>query len=356
MPDAPYTGDLDVTVVTTMDELATLLRTVHLRADRPSLRTLEARTRHDLTPLSKTAVSEMLKGTRLPRKAVMVAFLKACGEHDDRIEAWRRAWDRIADVEHGSGSPVAAPALSQPAQGAATGSGGALGAGTAEAEQLRAEVRRLNDDNKRLRLQIRSAGHAVATSEIPSSEGTGVRQAHGPELPRRELSAQLRALRVARNMTVEQVAAQLLCSSAKVRRMENGFRSGTLRDIRDLCDLYRVSDADQRDHLMDLARQSKQHGWWQGFDLPYETYIGLEADAFSIKDFKLTVVPGLLQTSDYSRTVTDALAARGLDPDAIERRVQARRIRQRLLTQEDPPLFSAVLDEAALHRVVEAPQ
>lgn len=313
MTDAPYTGDLDLTAVTTAGELAALLRTVHLRADRPSLRTLEARTRHDLTPLSKTAVSEMLKGARLPRKAVMAAFLKACGEHDDRIEAWRRAWDRIADAEHGPpGSAVAAPVPRQPAQGAADGSGGAPGFGTAEAEELRAEIRRLDEDNKRLRLQIRSAGHPVAAPQATSGERASVRQARGPELPRRELSAQLRALRAAQAMTVEQVAAHLLCSSAKVRRMEIGFRSGTVRDIRDLCDLYGVSDTDQRDHLMDLARQSKQRGWWQAYDLPYQTYIGLEADASSIKDWGLTVVPGLLQTADYARAVTDAASAGGL--------------------------------------------
>jgi hypothetical protein len=76
--DAPYTGDLDLTEVTTPDELSALLRVVHLRADRASLPVLEARTRHDPTPLSKTAVSDMLKSLRFPRKAVMIAFLRAC--------------------------------------------------------------------------------------------------------------------------------------------------------------------------------------------------------------------------------------------------------------------------------------
>ena len=99
MDEAPYTGDLDLAAVSTVDELAALLRVVHLRADKPSLRTLAAKTRHDATPLSKTAVSDMLKGMRLPRKAVMVAFLRTCGIGDDRIEAWRLAWDRIAGGE-----------------------------------------------------------------------------------------------------------------------------------------------------------------------------------------------------------------------------------------------------------------
>jgi hypothetical protein len=43
-------------------------------------------------------------------------------------------------------------------------------------------------------------------------------------------------------MTVEQVAEALLCSSSKVSRMETGSRGATLRDVRDLCDLYGVTD------------------------------------------------------------------------------------------------------------------
>ena len=57
MNDELFTGDLDIPSAHTRSQLAVLLRTVHLRADRPSLRSLEALTRHDNTaPLSKTVV------------------------------------------------------------------------------------------------------------------------------------------------------------------------------------------------------------------------------------------------------------------------------------------------------------
>ena len=97
--DAPHTGDLDLDAVITRYDLASLLRTVRIRADNPALRTLEARTRHSQTPLSKTAVQEMLNGVRFPRKAVMIAFLQACGVPDDRVESWQRMWDRVASRE-----------------------------------------------------------------------------------------------------------------------------------------------------------------------------------------------------------------------------------------------------------------
>jgi hypothetical protein len=41
---------------------------------------------------------------RFPRKAVMIAFLQACGVHGD-MESWRRTWERVASEEEGSGRP-----------------------------------------------------------------------------------------------------------------------------------------------------------------------------------------------------------------------------------------------------------
>ena len=96
MDDEPYTDDLNLSNVSTLDALADLLQEVHLRADKPSLRALQAKTRHSQLPLSKTTVSEMLRGVRLPRKAVMVAFLRACGVPDAKMEPWQHAWDRVA--------------------------------------------------------------------------------------------------------------------------------------------------------------------------------------------------------------------------------------------------------------------
>lgn len=129
MEDAPYTSDLDLASVATREELAALLVKVRLRADQPSLRALEARTRHGPTPLSKTAVSEMLKGVRPPRKTVMVAFLRACGVPDDQLEPWRHAWDKISSSE------------SRPAE-------------TSESRRLRKEIDRLQAENDRLRLKL----------------------------------------------------------------------------------------------------------------------------------------------------------------------------------------------------------
>jgi transcriptional regulator with XRE-family HTH domain len=168
----------------------------------------------------------------------------------------------------------------------------------------------------------------------------------------------LRKLRNEKGLTVDQVAERLLCSPSKVSRMETGQRGATLRDVRDLCQLYDVTDSAERDRLMALAREGRQQGWWQSYDLPYSTYVGLEAEAVSVRDYDSAVVPGPLQTADYVRALHEAAIPQRsvpeLTPDIIDQRIEERLRRQKLLIRKDPaPLrFWVILDEAALHRVV----
>jgi transcriptional regulator with XRE-family HTH domain len=178
-----------------------------------------------------------------------------------------------------------------------------------------------------------------------------VSEVRSPTVRRRELGALLRRLRTEKGLTVEQAADRLLFSMSKLSRMETGHGVATPRDIRDLCDLYGVTDGAQRDHMMQLAAEGKQQAWWQSYDLGYATYAGLEAEAVSISAFQSSVVHGLLQTADYARAGHEG-AMPLLSPDQIELQIEAKLTRQRILTREDPPRFNVVLDEAALHRVI----
>jgi len=177
-----------------------------------------------------------------------------------------------------------------------------------------------------------------------------VPEVHSPALRRRELGALLRALRNAKGLTVEQVAERLLCSPSKVSRMETG-QGATARDIRDLCELYGVADAAERDRLTTLAREGKRPARWQRYDLAYARYAELEEEAVAISAFQSSVAHGLLHTADYARANHESSMPR-LDPDQINLQIEAKLARQRILTQADPPSFAVVLDEAALHRVV----
>ena len=242
MDGSPYTEDLQLASVDAWEALSALLRTVHVRADKPSLRVLEARSRHGATPLSKTVVSEMLRGTRFPRKAVMLAFLQACGIHDERVEPWLRAWERIAEQMAGPDSPDSPSAgsgqhsgdsdagaegdrrhsegafgqLTGPADEGTPPAGGLHPVESAETRRLREQVSRLSADNERLRMQIVASDAAATADATRPVDEADDRATHSPPASRRELGLLLRALREERGITVDLAAERLLCSRAKI--------------------------------------------------------------------------------------------------------------------------------------------
>lgn len=180
--------------------------------------------------------------------------------------------------------------------------------------------------------------------------------AHSPVVRRRELGALLRDLRNEAGLTVEQVAEELVVSPSKISRLETGQRSASLRDVRDLCNLYEVTD-EKREYLAGLARASKRPAWWQRYGLPYAQYVGLEAEALRISDFESGVFPGLLQVPDFARAVQSSAVPR-LASEVVDQRIEERRRRQEILTRSEPPPpnLHAIVDEAVLHRVVGGPE
>jgi len=174
----------------------------------------------------------------------------------------------------------------------------------------------------------------------------------GPVVRRRQLGAALRGYRLEAGKTVKDVAEHLLCSQAKISRIETAQRNASLRDVRDLCDLYGISDAQVREELMGLARGIRERAWWNEEDLDpaLETLIGMEGSATNIKEFEPLALPGLLQTRDYA----EAILAVYLPDDQLGQKtaVDIRMRRQQILEDRSPVTISVVLDEAALRRPV----
>ncbi|MFB7271329.1 helix-turn-helix domain-containing protein [Streptomyces sp. NPDC056244] len=174
-----------------------------------------------------------------------------------------------------------------------------------------------------------------------------------PTVRRRRLGQELRRLREIKGMTAEEVAERLLVSQSKISRLENGRRSISQRDVRDLCGVYEVEDHRIVDSLMQMAKDSRQQGWWHAFgDIPYSVYIGLETDAASLRVFEPQVVPGLLQTRAYAEALINGALPESAAPD-VEKRVGVRIRRQdRINSPENPLRLWAVVDESALRRAV----
>jgi transcriptional regulator with XRE-family HTH domain len=175
-----------------------------------------------------------------------------------------------------------------------------------------------------------------------------------PTVRRRRLAGELRRLREAAELTIDEVGEKLECSASKISRIETGHVGVTPRDVRDLLEVYGIED-DGREALVQLAREARMKGWWHAYNEVFTgSFVGLESDATSLHTHQALLVPGLLQTEGYTRAVI-----RAIRPDAdeaeVERRVAGRVTRQRLLTDPHPPAYWAVIDEAVLHRTVGGP-
>jgi transcriptional regulator with XRE-family HTH domain len=176
-----------------------------------------------------------------------------------------------------------------------------------------------------------------------------------PTVRRRRLGIELRRLRDEAGLTIDRVAEALECSDSKISRIETGQVSATPRDVRDMLQIY-GADEQQREELVQMAREARQKGWWHAFgDIPVPAIVGFEAAASSMSDYAALIIPVFFQTPDYARTVLHAIRT-DLPSDELERRVELRMARQSLLTQEEAPLFWVVLDEAALRRRVGGPE
>ena len=173
-----------------------------------------------------------------------------------------------------------------------------------------------------------------------------------PTVRRRRLAAELRRLRERADLTGDFVADRMGWSASKVSRIENAHTSPRPAEIKKLLSLYGI-EGQYADELMALAQEAKRKGWWKAYSdaLPdlHTRYIGLEAEATASSIWSPEVVSGLLQAQDYAREVLRTANA-ATPPGEIERMVEARTVRQRLL-QRDPPFeLTAVIDESVLMR------
>src|SRR6266566_8871996 len=130
----------------------------------------------------------------------------------------------------------------------------------------------------------------------------------GPTVLRILLGAQLRRLREANGITLEEAGRKIRASHSKMSRLELGRVGFKDRDVADLLTEYGVTDEKERESLRALARQANSQGWWHVYSDVltswFEAYVGLEEAAAGIRCYEVQFVPGLLQTEDYARAVT----------------------------------------------------
>jgi transcriptional regulator with XRE-family HTH domain len=178
-----------------------------------------------------------------------------------------------------------------------------------------------------------------------------------------QLTEMLRQLRERSGLTLEQAAGQLRerhgqWSRSKLGRVETREQKVRVREVEQLLDFYQVADEELRLWVLDLAATADERGYWRAIrkDLPedFHDFLNVEAALVSLRQLETMLIPGLLQTADYTRALINGTNP-GMVADQVERRVIARLARQQVLTRPNPLRFHVIIEEAILERPVGTP-
>lgn len=161
------------------------------------------------------------------------------------------------------------------------------------------------------------------------------------------LGAELRRLREAAGLTLQEVSELVGISVSHLSKLETGKRTQQIEDVASLCTVYKVFGQDRRD-LLELAGHTAELGLWQksrqSFASRVNTLRLLESRAMALFNFETVLIPGYLQTVPYMRAVMRGAMIE--DEEEIDRRVVARLQRQTEVRRKSTGLTAIVCESA----------
>jgi Domain of unknown function (DUF5753)/Helix-turn-helix domain len=186
-----------------------------------------------------------------------------------------------------------------------------------------------------------------------------------PLMLRWRLRRELRTARLNSDLTQKQVAEAMEWSLSKMNRIEMAKSGISVNDLRALLPIYGITDKEQADELLDLARAvarakgGRQDQWWRHYTevAPAKLLelLDYESAASAISQFETIFAPGILQTEEYASAVLQVFYDEKSSADRVAALVDLRTRRRDLLTSDGAPRFTFVLDESVIHRVVGSP-
>lgn len=174
-----------------------------------------------------------------------------------------------------------------------------------------------------------------------------------PYVRRRRLAAELRTLREQHDCPADKLADQIDVARQTISRLENGHVAPDLHVVMKILQRFAV-DQDRWQRIMTIAREARERGWWATYATqmgPRQAlYANLEAGADTIREYQLTVLPGLVQIPPY--TEARLYAGRDTLPGDLDpaRVLEARAGRQRMLERPGGPTYEVILDELVVRR------
>uniref|UniRef100_A0AAU2V6A2 Helix-turn-helix transcriptional regulator n=1 Tax=Streptomyces sp. NBC_00003 TaxID=2903608 RepID=A0AAU2V6A2_9ACTN len=161
--------------------------------------------------------------------------------------------------------------------------------------------------------------------------------------PRAFYGTELRRKREAAGLSQEELGALVFCSGAYIGLMESATRRPT-REMAKLLDAALHTDGILT-RMCEAMEQASQHAEY--FRLAAE----LEAMASAICEYAPMIVPGLLQTPDYTRALIRASRPFASE-EFIDKSIATRRERAQLLDTADTPELWFIVHEMVLRAAV----
>lgn len=159
--------------------------------------------------------------------------------------------------------------------------------------------------------------------------------------------AEARRSRRVAGVSQGQLAKSINISPAMMSSLERGTRTPKREHAEALDAALNTGGALTR-LWVNLTNQEDVPGWFRDIVL-------MERQATAIREYQVALVPGILQTADYARTVLKH--GRPWDGrEEVDRLVEARLNRSELITRTDPPLLWFVVDEVVIHRTIGTPE
>jgi transcriptional regulator with XRE-family HTH domain len=172
----------------------------------------------------------------------------------------------------------------------------------------------------------------------------------------RALGRALAEVRNERRVPQRWVAEKIGRGAGTVARWELGERAPDPTDVAQLLTVLEVS-GERYDEILAMARGTLEPRWL-AVTLPelqqqLAALLSFERDATAIADVAPLLIPGLLQTADYTRAI---MTSADIPECEIETRVAMRVGRRETLQRRTPTHLTAFIGEMALHTVIGAPE
>jgi transcriptional regulator with XRE-family HTH domain len=158
---------------------------------------------------------------------------------------------------------------------------------------------------------------------------------------------QMKKERLARGWTLLELAARTGLDAAHLGRVESGKRPPTTK----IAEALDVVFPERRGYFTEWLDES-QH--WPEIPATFKSWSDYEDKTASLRDWSPSIITGLLQTQDYTRTL---LSVQDISQETLAMRLANRIERQqRVLGKDNPPASRFIIDELSLYREIGSPQ